>query len=147
MDNFADTKPGIDFLVLADHAEAINGKLYMMGGGWDHFQAADLTHSARFSIAIGILVPWNATNQDHQLGIDIQDEDGSSIAPSFSLDFSSGRPPHLRQGDVQRLIFSIQTELRFPHAGGFVVLANIDGAEEKRIVFHVTKIRQTSGPN
>ena len=28
-------KPEVDFLVLADHAEVVGGKLYMMGGGWD----------------------------------------------------------------------------------------------------------------
>ena len=37
-----DQKPTIDFLLIADRAEVVSGKLYMMGGAWDHITITDL---------------------------------------------------------------------------------------------------------
>ena len=55
----------IDFLILANHAEMVNGLLYMVGVGWDRRSANPNTPF--FSIAAGFLIPWNLTNRhDHR---------------------------------------------------------------------------------
>ncbi len=46
-------------------AEAVNGKLYMMGGAWDGIYLRSMADPASFSIAVGIVVPWHATNVEH----------------------------------------------------------------------------------
>ena len=40
----------IDFLLLADKAEILNGKLYMMGGAWDriHLKETEVPVKAEF---------------------------------------------------------------------------------------------------
>src|SRR5262249_54509042 len=51
-------EPIVEFFILADYAEAVNGKLYMMGGGWDQSFVKDFSQPVSFSFAIGIQVPW-----------------------------------------------------------------------------------------
>ena len=44
----------IGFLMLSDHSEAVNGKLYMVGGGWNVLRLPELPHEWGFHIA-----PWS----------------------------------------------------------------------------------------
>ena len=90
-------------VLLADFAEAVNGKLYIMGGGWS------LTGPAPMPSAIAgkIEVPWNETNRKHNLKVELVDEDYHAImvpTPNGSApvviggDFEVGRPPGLMPG-------------------------------------------------
>ena len=55
----------IAFLILSDYGESVNGKLYTMGAGWNALQFAELPQEWRFSVGMGIDVPWDETNQRH----------------------------------------------------------------------------------
>ncbi len=90
-------------LMLADFAEAVNGKLYIMGGGWS--LTGPLPSPS--AIAIKIEVPWNETNQRHNLKLELMDSDYHPIlvptpagnAPLvISGDFEVGRPAGIPQG-------------------------------------------------
>src|SRR3546814_16783640 len=63
------------FLSLADAAEAVNGKLYILGGGWS-ITGPDPTPSA---IAIKIEVPWDQAKTRHQLKLELFNDDGQPI--------------------------------------------------------------------
>jgi hypothetical protein len=52
----------IGFLMLADHSEAVNGKLYMVGGGWNVLRLPELPREWSFHIALGLDVSWDETN-------------------------------------------------------------------------------------
>ena len=70
----------IDFIMVADWAETINGKLYIQGAGWDRILRPPKENPAvGFAIAVGILVPWNLTNQQHQFELSIIDGDGVPV--------------------------------------------------------------------
>ena len=118
-------RPGVDFLILADRAEAINGKLYMMGGSWDQIGVVDFTKPITFTIALGILIPWNATNVDHKLQVHLLDEDGNKL---FSVDggFKAGRPPQLPQGAAQHNVLAIAVGAVLGGPGTFTVEATIN---------------------
>ena len=58
----------IDFLLLADRAEVLNGKLYLMGGAWDRRQIRDIDSPVSLTIVVGVLVPWNLTNEPASVG-------------------------------------------------------------------------------
>ncbi len=90
-------------MLLADFAQAVDGKLYVMGGGWS------LTGPmpSPSAIALKIEVPWNETNRKHSLKIELLDSDFHPVhAPSPSGpaplviggDFEVGRPVGLLQG-------------------------------------------------
>jgi hypothetical protein len=90
-------------MMLADFAQAVQGKLYIMGGGW----SITGPQPCPSAIVIKIEVPWNETNQKHELKLELLDADyhpvlvptpaGNSpliIAGGFEV----GRPAGLIQG-------------------------------------------------
>lgn len=132
-----DQRPDIDFLIIADRAEAINGKLYMMGGAWEHISIADPSQPITFSIAMGILIPWNATNERHRMRLAVQDADGATVA-ELDGELVAGRPPHLAAGSAQRLLFATTFGAIVPHPGAFAVIAYLNEQECRRTSFNVT---------
>src|SRR3990172_4325763 len=118
-------KPTVDFLILADRAEAVNGKLYVMGGAWDRMYVPDFSQQQSISIATGILVPWNATNNNHSLAIRLETQDANELA-ALSLNFKAGRPPLLGQAESQRVVLAFQFAIRLPGPGTYVVKALIN---------------------
>jgi hypothetical protein len=90
-------------MMLADFAQAINGKLYIMGGGWS---ITGPTPSP-CAIAVKVEVPWNETNRKHNLKLELQDSHYLPVsvpAPAgnspliISGDFEVGRPPGITPG-------------------------------------------------
>ena len=63
-------------LLLADAAQAIDNKLYVLGGGWS-VTGPDATPSA---LAISLKVPWDEANRRHELRVELVDSDGRSVA-------------------------------------------------------------------
>jgi hypothetical protein len=130
--------PTVDFLILADRAEAVNGKLYMMGGAWEHLYVQDLTQPNLISLAVGVLVPWNATNKQHQIRIVIEDSDGQQIGFQAEAGFAVGRPPWADVGVIQRVVIAIPTiPVTIPQLGNYALKAEINGEFVKRVVFRV----------
>lgn len=127
-------KPAIDFLLIADRAEVINGKLYLMGGAWDHITVGDLSQPISFYLALGIVIPWNATNEHHQLRLTVQDADGGGLA-QLDGQFVAGRPPHLTTGSQQRVLFAAGLNVVLPRAGTYEAVAYLNGTEARRTGF------------
>ncbi len=96
----------IDFLLLADRAEAINGKLYTLGAAWDRIVVNDFTKPLNISVALGVLVPWNATNQNHKVTLTLRDADGNLIDFRIDASFIAGRPAFLN-GETQRVLLAV----------------------------------------
>ena len=138
-------QPGVDFLILADRAESINGKLYLMGGVWDQIGVIDFSKPVVFSIALGILIPWNATNLDHKLRVQLLDEDGNQL---FSVDggFKVGRPPQLPQGASQHNVLAITVSAVLPKPGTYSVEATINEAERRTTTFFAFQAPHPSVP-
>lgn len=90
-------------LMLADSAQAVAGKLYILGGGWDRVFAG-VQPSA---IAIVATVPWDETNQRHTLKLALLDGNGQPVkvptpkgeeALAITMGFEIGRPPGATKG-------------------------------------------------
>jgi hypothetical protein len=90
-------------MLLADHAQAINGKLYIIGGGWTLI-GPQPTPTA---IAMKIEVPWNEANRPHTLRLQLCDSGSRSIniqtpvgnSPvQLTANFEVGRPPGVPPG-------------------------------------------------
>ena len=95
-------KPEVDFLVLADHAEVVGGKLYMMGGGWDIRRIEDFTKPFNMNIAVGVLTPWALANKENKFQLIIEDEDGKKLGPTVDGSFTVGRPSNAIEGQNQK---------------------------------------------
>ena len=87
-------------LLLADYAEAVNGKLYVMGGGW----SITRPEPGPMGIAIKIEVPWDEANRSHRLQLALLDADGKAVLGPDEKpievrgEFEVGRPPGLAPG-------------------------------------------------
>lgn len=88
-------------ILLCDFAEAINGKLYMMGAGWNVLFAVN--QPVNTSIAVLVEVPWDETNRRHQLSVELLTDDGEPVEgqgqPVVARgEFEIGRPPGVKPG-------------------------------------------------
>lgn len=80
-------------MMLADFAQAIGGKLYIMGGGWSITGPAPCPSA----IAVKIEVPWNQTNQKHRLKVDLLDGDFHPV----SVPTPQGQAPMVIDGNFE----------------------------------------------
>jgi hypothetical protein len=61
-------------LMLADAAQAVGGKLFILGGGWSF--TGGMTP---FAIAMDVKVPWDLANRRHKLRLELIDSDGRPV--------------------------------------------------------------------
>jgi len=131
-------------MFLADRAEAINGKLYVMGGAWDRLQVPELPGPllVPISVAVVITVPWSLTNREFTFSLELVDVDNQLVPMSddsevFSIPFEVGRPPGLREGRPQKNVLSVMIGpgLVFERAGTYSFRGLIDGEELSRATF------------
>ena len=90
-------------MMLADNAQAVGGKLYVLGAGWN-----STFPGAPGAIAGIVTVPWTETNRKHTLVFSLVDESGVAVrvptqqgefAPlTIRTEFEVGRPPGVRPG-------------------------------------------------
>jgi hypothetical protein len=92
-------------MMLADSAQEVGGKLYILGGGWS-ITGPDPVPMA---IALKLEVPWDRTNEQHSLLLELLDEDGSpvmvegpeehgQVSLQVTGEFEAGRPPGIKPG-------------------------------------------------
>ncbi|HVE92978.1 MAG TPA: hypothetical protein VNE62_11875 [Actinomycetota bacterium] len=125
---------------IADHAEAVNGKLYVLGGCWDVLSVRQLpAHHPHMSVATALHVPWGSTNQVHTITVRLIDEDGHPAGPEMSGQFETGRPPGMRPGDETTMLLAfnmVSTPLE--REGRYEFVLDVDGTELARARFRVT---------
>ncbi len=132
----------VEWLILADAAQVVGGKLYLLGGGWDQIIVNKaFPIDQRMALALGINVPWNETNQKHNLEIEIVSEDVATEETKSLMkmggQFEIGRPAGIRQGQEQRFQMAMDMTIKIATAGTKTVIARIEGQEVKRVVFNV----------
>lgn len=113
-------------MMLADAAQSVGGKLYILGGGWSITGPGP----SNIAIAIKVEVPWDQTNQRHTWKLDLADEDGQLCQlPSddgtrplvLTGDFEVGRPPGVPPGSPIDWSFAINLNgLPVPPGGRWV---------------------------
>ena len=140
-------QPTIEFFLLADRAEAINGKLYIMGGAWDRITVVDFSQPVSISLALGIRIPWNATNQERALSLHLEHEDGTRIAPSIQANINAGRPANAIPGQSFLVIASVNGQWKLPSASTYRFVAALSEDEIKGATFHAVAAPGTKKPN
>jgi hypothetical protein len=127
----------IDFLILADAAQVAEGKLYLMGGGWDRLAVNTLPTAQSVGVAVGIVVPWGDTNAPHQLTLTVEDEDGGAVLPPVEVRIEVGRPPGLPAGADQRVMVAFNAQLALSRLGDYAVTAALGDGIQRRLRFGV----------
>jgi hypothetical protein len=99
-------------MLLADSAQAVNGKLYILGGGWSIIGP----DPAATAIAIKIDVPWDLANRSHTFRLALLDADEQPVvvptpigdhALELTGQFEAGRPAGLKPGTDLDVVLAI----------------------------------------
>jgi hypothetical protein len=119
----------IETLMLANHAEAVNGLLYVSGGGWTDLWLGERPEGQtppgyHVGVAISVLIGWNETNRRHHLVLRLEGEDGPEVA-RIEADITAGRAPHARPGSDGRAVLAMNAEVPFPAPGGYRMVAEL----------------------
>lgn len=99
-------------ILLCDYAEEVNGKLYVMGGGWSRLFTPN--QPSNMALAVKLTIPWNEANRLREIAVRLFNEDnepvpneqGETIELLGSMDV--GRPPGLRPGSNLDATFALQ---------------------------------------
>lgn len=142
--------PTIETLLLANHAEAHRGMLYLMGGGWTvttrRMREGAPPPVNHFGVAVTVIVPWTETGERHELDIWMEGEDGGAPIMRLKTTFQAGRPKSLPPGADQRHVLAFGVDARFPSAGGYRVVAEVAGSR-RDYPFRVTDAISPAAPD
>ncbi len=80
-------------MMLCDHAQVADNKLFINGAGWDVCGTPTPPHA----VAILVAVPWDQTNIRFEYQLQLVSEDGRRVGEAGGA-FEVGRPSGLRPG-------------------------------------------------
>jgi len=129
-------------LILCDACQQVDGKLYILGGGWTH---AVVPPEAPVSLALGLIVSvgWNEANRPFDLTVILKDQDGAPVLAGdedpIRLEGRAevGRPPGLQPGSQLNTTFAFNFGALPLPANGYVWIVEIDSIEMERKPFWV----------
>lgn len=133
--------PSVDVALLADAVQAVRGKLFILGGGWDTLWVARFP-ARHPSLAIGLRlrVPVSWARDELKLSVELQDADGHPLLPK-PLAHDIELPPSSRQpsnatdfGLVRSFTFN---NLVFQGEGSYSFVISVDGEPVSRLRFSV----------
>jgi hypothetical protein len=141
----------VEWLILADAAQVVGSKLYLMGGGWDKLTVnSQFPVDQRCALALSLRVAWNETNQKHNFEIEIISEDSDTEQPRSLMkaggQFEIGRPPGISPGQDQRFQVALDMTLKIDGPGTKSVIARVEGQEMRRLSFNVNQAPNAARP-
>ncbi len=133
--------PRIENLMLANHVEAVNGMLYISGGGWtDHWRHPTAPNGqpmvSQIGVAVTVLVPWTASGNPYRLQVSVEDSVGAQIA-SVGAQLNASRPAGLPTGADLRTVLALTLNVVFPKAGEYRVAATLADQPPRVVDFRV----------
>ena len=138
-------------MMLADAAQAVGGKLFILGGGWSVCGPEPLP----MALAVKIEVPWDQANLAHAWRLELLDSDGAPVLADtpdgarpieVQSEFEVGRPAGVKPGTPLDLAFAISFgPLALPAATRYEWRLSIDDESEDdwRVAF--TKLASAPG--
>ncbi len=134
----------LDFAFLADSADVVGGKLYVLGGAFDALGAQSLpVHIPRITLAMRFLLTPAESDRNHKIEIIVMDEDGKKLA-ALRGDFSASvatRIPGSRLSVPLALNF---LNMRFDKFGSYSVEILVNGLSVKSIPLQVIQAQAAS---
>lgn len=116
----------IEYAVLADYAELVAGKLYLMGGGWDTSNVPEVPAGVRCAVALGVRMAWEDIGTRVPVVITVEDDDGQEFV-KLAAEMSAGQVPNLPPGSSQLAQLAANMPLTLPRLGGYRVHITVGG--------------------
>jgi hypothetical protein len=136
--------------MLCDSAQGVNGKLYILGGGWNITTTAPQPSALAFVIA----VPWGESNRRHKLEVELVDTGGKPFLVNtpageqplrITAEFETGRPPEISPGSYLPVVLAIGIGPLQYKVGRYEwrFRVNAAGSDDWRLPFEVRAAQQT----
>jgi hypothetical protein len=125
--------------MVADAAQVVDGKLYVLGGGWERLSVQQLPVTRTIEIATRVVVAWTETNRKLTFQLQLVSEDGETlINPAATPTVTVGRPAHLREGSDQAVPLVLKVSgVAIKDPGRYVFVLTYEGEEIARTAFEV----------
>lgn len=121
-------------MMLADHAQVSDGKLFIAGGGWSYASPGPVP----CGIALLFHVPWQQANERTEFMLRLIDEDGQPFPgtgdqPPLEVggQLEAGRPAGLTPGTEINVPVAFNTVLQLPPGRRFSWLLEIGGRTDE----------------
>jgi hypothetical protein len=108
----------VEFVMLADAAQAVGGKLYILGGAWNQFRCTSFPVQMPVSIVTSILIENNETDRTIPVTTVLADEEGVPIIPEAQAELRIGKQ---ETNGPHRALLAVNASLQIPHAGRYAV--------------------------
>lgn len=133
--------PSIDIALLADSVQAVRGKLFVLGGGWDTLWVSRLP-ARHPSLAIGLRlrVPVLWRSETLRLSVELQDEDGKALLPrplAHDIKLPTNAPQPAGATDFGLVRSFTFNNLQFDREGAHSFVISVDDEPVSRIRFTV----------
>jgi len=119
----------VECFMTCDGAQESNGKLYVLGGGWDTLLAETFPATRnQMALAIRLAVPWQEANRPLLFRVELRDDDERNILTSpLEGTVTLGRPPQAHPADRLPVVmaFTLQ-QITFPNHGAYTFHLLID---------------------
>ncbi len=132
----------IEYALLADAAQAVGGKIFILGGGWNVFRSASYPAPAQLAVAMGIGFAGNEIGVSYPVKIAIADEAGIPVVPELSGQIDTGQAtPDLPRGLPIKVPLAWNVSFAVPHPGryGIVITA---GSSQTQLSFDAIFVGQ-----
>ena len=135
--------PSVDVALLADAVQAVQGKLFVLGGGWDTLWVQDVP-ARHPSLAIGLRlrVPISWAEERIRLSLELQDADGHSMLPQAlvqEIRLPRGQPVSASVTDFGLIRSFTLNNLVFEKEGGHSFVISVNDEPVSRLRFTVSK--------
>lgn len=131
--------PSVDVALLADAVQAVRGKLFVLGGGWDTLwvQRFPARHPS-LAIGLRLRVPVSWAGDSLRLSVELQDADGHPLLPhplGHEIKLPGRHPTNASDfGLIRSFTFN---NLVFQQEGSYSFVISVDDEPVSRLRFMV----------
>ena len=142
------TRVRAECFVLCDAAQVHDGKLFVLGAGWDRLMIHQFPSEHRFFVAIKLSVPAGDAYRPFEMRVDIRDEEGvatGGVMPATRVELA--RPLGYQTHEDLPCMFAFEARVTFGRPERLTFSLQVDGEEIARTSLRVTGIAApTSAP-
>ncbi len=132
----------IEYAVLADAAQAVGGKIFILGGGWNVYRAASYPAPVQLAVAIGLGFAGTEIGLRYPVKIVIADEAGIPVVPEMNGQIETGQlSPDLPEGLPVKVPVAWNVSFAVPRPGRYGIVIVV-GSEQTALSFDAIFVGQ-----
>jgi hypothetical protein len=131
-----------DYALLADAAQAVGGKIFVLGGGWNVFRSANYPAPVQLAIAAGVGFASDEVGLRHPLKIAVADETGVPVIPALNGQIETGQTaPDFPPGLPIKVPMAWNVGFQVPRPGRYRIVISV-GSSQAELSFDAIIVGQ-----